>query len=149
MPARAVCSSTNCSFTHKRFRDVVSSYDTPCMASTSCTRSHMAATEQNHLISKIRRQWPIKPFYVAPLHFKTAFVRPSVCSFVRSFVRSYTLRKYHLKYEWCPFSSMSDAMLVRIFYGNLFSNMSDAHAVGSFTNLRFTAITQKRFQKRC
>ena len=40
----------------KGFKNVVSRWDRPCIACTSCTRSHFATWRQNHLISKIRKK---------------------------------------------------------------------------------------------
>ena len=36
------------------------------MVSTLCTRSHIATTKQKIKISKIRKNCPLKSFYVAP-----------------------------------------------------------------------------------
>ena len=50
----------------KRFPDAGSIHIRPCMASTSCTRSHISATKQKIMIWKIRKNCPLKPSYVAP-----------------------------------------------------------------------------------
>ena len=58
MPVQFEVSQTSVSqqSLRKGFKNVVSRWDRPCIACTSCTRSHFATTRQNHLISKIRKK---------------------------------------------------------------------------------------------
>ena len=58
MPVQFEVSQTSVSqqSLRKGFKNVVSRWDRPCIASTSCTRPHFATTRQNHLISKIRKK---------------------------------------------------------------------------------------------
>ena len=50
----------------KRFPDAVNTYEREYIASTVCNRSHIATTKQKIIISKIRKNYPLKSSYVAP-----------------------------------------------------------------------------------
>ena len=50
----------------KRFPDAVNTRGRLYIASTACTRSHIATTKQKIIISKIRKKCPLKSSYVAP-----------------------------------------------------------------------------------
>ena len=50
----------------KRFPEAVNTEGTPYVASTACTRSHIATAKQKIIISKIRKKYPLKSSYVAP-----------------------------------------------------------------------------------
>ena len=50
----------------KRFPDAVNTWWRQYIASTACTRSHIAITKQKIIISKIRKNCPLKSSYVAP-----------------------------------------------------------------------------------
>ena len=58
----------------KRFPDVVNTYGRSYMASTDCTRSHIATTKQKIITSKIRKNYPLKSSYVAPRVVGTIFL---------------------------------------------------------------------------
>ena len=50
----------------KIFPDAVNIYGRLYIASTACTRTHLAKTKQKIIISKIRENSPLKTSYVAP-----------------------------------------------------------------------------------
>ena len=63
--------TANCSFTgithiSERFPDAVNTQGRLYIASTACSRSHIATTKQKIIISKIRKNCPLKSSYVAP-----------------------------------------------------------------------------------
>ena len=49
----------------KRFPDAVNTSGRPYIASIGCTRSQIATTKQKIIISKIRKNCPLKSSYVA------------------------------------------------------------------------------------
>ena len=50
----------------KRFPNAINTYGRLYIASTACTRSHIATTKRKIIISKIQKNCPLKSSYVAP-----------------------------------------------------------------------------------
>ena len=71
MPVQIAFSRASLIF-QKRFPDAVNTKRRPYVASTGCTRSQIATTKLKIIITKIRKNCPLKSSYVAPreyIHF--------------------------------------------------------------------------------
>ena len=54
------------SYFRKDFPDAVSEYERGNIVVAACTRLHLAKTKQKMIISKIRKNCPLKSSYIAP-----------------------------------------------------------------------------------